>query len=221
MKENTKAERATEPRFFTPWSEPQVRRGNLPHWDLAGATYFVTWRLADSIPKEKIERLQEEREQWLSHRDQPLCESDEQEFHKRFSGKIDEWMDAGSGSCVLRDGNVRSKVEESVRHFDGERYVQHSFVIMPNHVHLLFSLAEKVALADLLHSWKSFSANRINKLLKKVGQVLWQKEYFDRLIRDWKHFGNCVRYIRNNPVKVNLRDSDYTLYESELAKSIQ
>ena len=71
----------------------------------------------------------------------------------------------------------------------------------------------------MVHSWKRYSAVRINRLLGKSG-VFWQKDYFDRLVRDQDHFANCVRYIRRNPVKAKLREDEFTLYESEMVKGI-
>jgi putative transposase len=91
---------------------------------------------------------------------------------------------------------------------------------MPNHVHVLLVQNPEIALEKLIHSWKSFSTRSINKLLGRAG-TLWQRDYFDRLVRDEQHLRNCVRYIRRNPQKANLRDSEYILYESDLAKSIE
>lgn len=89
---------------------------------------------------------------------------------------------------------------------------------MPNHIHLLVSVAEGWTLEKLLHSWRSFSAKGINKHLKQSGPV-WQRDYYDRIIRDENHFARCVRYIRNNPRKAKLTKNQFTLYETALAKS--
>jgi len=84
---------------------------------------------------------------------------------------------------------------------------------MPNHVHALFTLLGDHHLENLLHSWKSFTANKIHALTEESGR-LWQRDYFDRMIRDSAHFQNCVRYIRKNPLKANLRPGEFWLYES-------
>ena len=104
-------------------------------------------------------------------------------------------------------------------HFEGERSAMVSFVVMPNHVHALFMLLSGWSLENLIHSWKSFSAKRINHRTGQSG-VLWQKDYFDRLVRDSEHFENCVRYIWNNPKKAGLRRDGFDLWESEIAKAI-
>ena len=91
---------------------------------------------------------------------------------------------------------------------------------MPNHVHALLVQNPEYPLEDLLRSWKTFSARAINEVRKRSG-TLWQRSYFDRLVRDEKHFRNCVRYVRKNPEKAHLRNGGYILYESDLAKEIQ
>ncbi|MEQ1854715.1 MAG: transposase [Chthoniobacteraceae bacterium] len=142
----------------------------------------------------------------------------ERDYHKRFSTRVDAWLDAGHGECVLRDDRCRVVVEATLRFREGDDYLQHAWVVMPNHVHALVSLNSEAALETVLGAWKSVSSRRIGKLIGRHG-TLWQEDYFDRLIRDAEHFGNVVRYIRRNPVKAKLRDG-FTLYESEEVKGM-
>lgn len=102
---------------------------------------------------------------------------------------------------------------ETMMKYQGERVEHHAIVIMPNHVHLVFSPMER--LAKLIGAWKSVSAQRIGK-----GSV-WQRNYRDTLIRDGGHFANAVRYIRKNPAKAKLREGEFTLWESERAKLVK
>jgi putative transposase len=90
---------------------------------------------------------------------------------------------------------------------------------MPNHVHALFVQNPEWPLEKLIHSWKRFATRQINLLSGHLG-TLWQRDYFDRIVRDEKHFANCVRYIRRNPEKARLGEGQYVLYESETARSI-
>ena len=60
---------------------------------------------------------------------------------------------------------------------------------------------------------KKFTARNINRSLGKSGS-LWQKDYFDRIIRDWGHFARVARYIRGNPKKAGLGEEEFTLWES-------
>jgi putative transposase len=75
-------------------------------------------------------------------------------------------------------------------------------------------------LEKILLSWKGFTARRINALLGRIGNF-WQRDYFDRLVRDEKHFASCIRYIRRNPVKAGLRDGEFIVYQSELARIVE
>ncbi|MEY2493838.1 MAG: REP-associated tyrosine transposase [Verrucomicrobiota bacterium] len=92
-------------------------------------------------------------------------------------------------------------------------------VVMPNHIHALFVQNPEWPLEKLIRSWKGFTARRINALLGRSG-ALWQRDYFDRLVRDEEHFANCVRYIRRNPVEAQLTKNEFILWESDLARSI-
>ena len=77
---------------------------------------------------------------------------------------------------------------------------------MPNHGHLLLDPLAGNSLSDIMHSIKSYTAHEANRILNRKGQV-WAKEYFDRYIRDWRHFASTITYIENNPVKARLCDS--------------
>jgi REP element-mobilizing transposase RayT len=104
-------------------------------------------------------------------------------------------------------------VEESLSHFDGERYLLHCHVVMPNHIHVLFSLDPAERLERVVSTWKRWSSTAIGRLSGDKGGI-WQRDYFDRLIRDWAHFINVARYIRNNPHKAGLPEGAYRLYEA-------
>lgn len=207
-------------RFFNPYGEIGFTENLLPHWQQNGATYFITFRLADSIPSNLRKQWEEERAIWLRFHPYPWDPETEQEYHKRFTGAIERWLDAGHGSCVLRQSDCAKAVDDTLRHFDGKRLALISSVVMPNHVHALLVQNPEHPLEKLLHSWKSFTSHSVNRLLGRSGTV-WQRSYFDRLVRDEKHFRNCVRYIRRNPKRAHLPVGEYILYESELAKQIE
>jgi REP-associated tyrosine transposase len=209
-----------ELRFFNPYADIRFTANRLPHWQQSGAVYFVTFRLADAVPYNLRTQWESEREGWLRLHPKPWSAEIECQYHERFSGAIERWLDAGYGSCILRQPNCADIVTRTLRYFDGQRLVMISFVVMPNHAHALFVQNAEWPLEKLLRSWKSFTARKINSLLRREGS-LWQRDYFDRLVRDERHFANCVRYIRRNPAKARLHSGDYTLYETELARSIE
>jgi REP element-mobilizing transposase RayT len=201
------------PRFFNPFGEIQKHGAKLPHWEQTGATYFITFRLGDSIPQSQLKAWKEERSHWISRHPEPWNESEEAEYHRRFSAGIDRLLDQGNGSCLLRSPAVAACLSEVLTHSHNKLYFMHAFVIMPNHVHLLVSLADEASLAEKVKIWKGVSANRINRIVRREGD-LWQKNYFDRIVRDHGHFVRVARYIRLNPKKAMLKPDEFLLWES-------
>jgi REP element-mobilizing transposase RayT len=103
----------------------------------------------------------------------------------------------------LRQPDIAHLLEEAFLNFDGVRYRLLAWSVMPNHVHVLIEAITPHSLSAIVHSWKSFTANRANRLLGRSG-AFWYPDYFDRAIRDGHHFRVAVEYIENNPVKAGL-----------------
>ncbi len=184
--------------FFDFESNFQVSRRNLPHWTQPGVTYFVTFRLADSLPVEKLEALKEEKRIWLAHNPPPHSENQIKEYHRNFSQRVHDLLDARYGSCVLAKPEVYGLVESVLNFFNGERYVLGEYVVMPNHVHALVRPMASHRLNRILHSWKSFSAHQINKVTGSRGHV-WHPESFDHIVRTADQLAFIEEYIRENP----------------------
>lgn len=184
------------------------RSRNLPHWEQAGCTYFVTFRLADSLPQAELKKLTEEKEIWLRHHPEPWTVEEWKAYHRRFTARVQRWLDAGYGSCALKDPEIGRIVESALHYFDGDRYFLDKFVVMPNHVHVLFMPIGGHRLESILHSWKSFTANRINKRLNRSG-TFWMDESFDHVIRSWEYLERFREYVRQNPEKAGLRKGRY------------
>ena len=119
--------------------------------------------------------------------------------------RTEQYADSGHGACYLRDERIARLVQDALKYFDGERYRLLAWCVMPNHVHVLIEVTEH-SLSDIVHSWKSFTAHRANKLLARTGRF-WMPDYFDRFMRDDRHFAATVDYIRQNPVKAGLVDA--------------
>ncbi|MBI2425373.1 MAG: transposase [Candidatus Hydrogenedentes bacterium] len=196
--------------FFNPFEEIDHHRRNLPHWQQGETWQFVTWRLADSLPQTKLEEWRSEKEAWLKRHPRPWDDAVELDYHRTFSARVDEWLDAGHGACVLKQPACAEVVAGALRHFDGVRYSMGAFVVMPNHVHVLFRPGPDQDLADILHSWKSYSAKTINKAIGKTG-TLWQEEYWDRMIRNEAHLAACLQYIEDNPRRADLSIGEFIL----------
>jgi hypothetical protein len=124
--------------FFNPFVEIRQTENRLPQWQQQNAVLFVTFRLADALPSQLLHEWENERTTWINLHQTPWDAETELEYHKRFSGTIERWLDAGHGSCVSRQSSCARIVDETLRHFDGDRLALISSVVMPNHVHVLF-----------------------------------------------------------------------------------
>jgi len=196
---------ASRPRFGT----VTIRnRGRLPHWELDAGLYFVTFRLADSLPAQVLEEFRSERQSILATATQlgrELSADEKKQIARLFSTKIERHLDAGAGSCLLARPQIAQLVADAIRHFDAERYRLLAWCVMPNHVHVVLRLFPGQELEAVIHSWKSFTAKQVNRILTRSG-VLWGREYYDHLIRDGDQLGCIIRYVTNNPTKAGLKD---------------
>lgn len=171
-------------------------RGYLPHFETREKMQSITFRLADSLPQSKLVELARELEQ---------LPKEQRDLARRKA--IEQWLDAGMGCCALGHPAVARVVQDTLLHFDGDRYKLLAWCIMPNHVHvLIFPEAE---LGEIVQSWKSYTgrwalANNAELGLGVPGKAFWMREYWDRYIRDKKHYEAVVDYIHNNPVKAGL-----------------
>ncbi len=119
------------------FSPVEKRRRYLPHWEQEGCTYFLTWRMADSVPEAVYRPWQEERKAFWERHPKPWTDEVWKEYHQRFTRRMEQWLDAGHGSCALRAPEPRGVVADALRFFQDQRYQLDAFVIMPNHVHVL------------------------------------------------------------------------------------
>ena len=161
--------------------------------------------------------MERDREIWLARHLEPWSPEIEQEYRELYLGDLERALDESRGACSLRMPACSAIVAESLLHFDGDRVDTMAFVVMPNHVHAAVIPRGDWTLEKLVHSWKRWSAVRVNRLTGKTGE-LWQSDYFDTIVRDRVHLGRVLRYIRNNPAKAALREGESALYESEFAQ---
>lgn len=192
----------------------------LPHWQQSShATYFITFRLRDSIPREAANKLENERRLWMHQHPKPWNEKTTLEYHKTFSSRVDKLMDLGHGECILKDKRSRKALSETLFARNESDYILHNWVIMPNHVHILVTIPDQKPLGTIIGAWKKFSAIRINKITESTGPM-WQRDYFDRIVREWDHFYRVARYIRLNPSKAGLDSVNYGYWEAEWIEKV-
>jgi REP element-mobilizing transposase RayT len=179
---------------FRGWNE----RGYLPHRDEPDLTQFVTFHLADSFPA----ALRSEWEAMLqieNHQDRRL--------------QLENYLDRGRGECHLRQPDIAEMVEKALLFRHDSDYELHAWVLMPNHLHVLFTV-RGVPMSRTVENWKKFTAHEANKLLQRHGKF-WADDYWDTYRRDDAHELKTRRYIENNPVKALLvREPEQWLWSS-------
>jgi REP element-mobilizing transposase RayT len=190
-------------------------RGYLPHVKREGACYFVTFRLADSLPGDVLQKCQAERAERI-HRFHVLDDLARKkgstppkpdtldEIEREYFRGLEAFLDRGMGECCLRTPGIALIVSDAIRYFDGQRYRLDSWVVMPNHVHLVLWPMPNHSLSKILQSLKRFTAREANKMLQRTGQEFWQPESYDHWIRNDEEHTRCCRYVVNNPVKARL-----------------
>jgi len=165
-------------------------RGYLSHFDGGGVYQFITFRLCDSVPKGIIMNWSDE----LAISD--TTEKNSEDYIK-LHNRIAKYEDKGYGECFLKNRAIAKLVEDALKFYDNDRYELIEWVIMPNHVHVLIKGNPNHSLTMIVHSWKSYTASKANEILGRKGKF-WMNDYFDRYIRNDKHFNATIEYIREN-----------------------
>jgi len=188
-------------------------RGYLPHLKAEGGTYFVTFRLAGTLPREVLDNYRFEREDIVKRAEamgRKLTPDEEKRLRDLHSERVEAYLDAGHGSCWLKFPEIGEMVSNALRYFDGERYVLHAFVVMPNHVHVVVTPLGTHTLSKILQSWKSFTSHEAAKVAQAsrlpipAGKPFWQRESYDHLVRNEADFERVCQYTVEKPVKAGL-----------------
>lgn len=179
-------------------------RRRLPHIQIAGATYFVTFRLHHSLPMEALGKLSLESER-IKKLSKDKFNVEQRHWFEKFDGYLDQ---AICGEVFLKNDGVASLIAEAIHYRDTKVYDLISFCIMPNHVHLIFTPQEKekgtfYSLTEILHSLKRHTARQSNLILRRSGPF-WQDESYDSIVRDENELERIVKYVLYNPVKAGL-----------------
>jgi REP element-mobilizing transposase RayT len=184
---------------------PYYRR-RLPHYQDKEKLYFITLCLAGALPDSVAKRLSEERQKSLllaqfakgTLNREDLRTAAERNYFASINGLLDS---NPSGPSWLSDPRLADLVRDSILYRDRGQFDLYAFCIMSNHVHMV--MATRQNLFDVLGSLKKYTARRCNEILGRKGRF-WQREYYDRQIRDEEHLRRVIAYVRNNPVKAGL-----------------
>ena len=219
-----------EPTFkdFDPAGEVEVYWTDLPHWRQEGATYFVTFRLADSIPRRILQHWAELRDNWCqahglvrtleariwNERYRAIPEAERRVFERQQLGHLLVELDRCHGSSELRNSEAASIVADSLSFFDRRLLRCGDFIVLPTHVHWLVLPYSGIKLEGILQSTKRYSATRINQILNRSGR-LWQPGSFDHIVRDRDELSKIREYIQENGVNAGLSPDDYFYYRAD------
>ena len=175
------------------------KRNRLPHWDPEAGVQFSTFNLFDAIPAVARQRIEQEEATQLeviqrTRKSATIADRIAVDAWKR--RQLQGVLDQSNGCCLLRDPALATIVEDSIRYLDGRKYGLISWTVMPNHAHLVYSVRDST-IDDVMQTLKGFTAHAINKRLGRSG-ALWQRDYFDRLLRTSDELERVVRYVLRN-----------------------
>ena len=178
----------------------------LPMWEANGAIYHISLHLADSVPQDQLLAWKEERARIDARlkdtMNPPLATEREfliDEMRAVYNERVEKFLNAGCGSCLLADARVAEAVRETLVYANGKRFALHAYAIMPNHLHVIvggFGAAGQVR--KQIEDWKSISAHRINKLLNREGSV-WRRDEYTHIIRSREEYADQLSYVWHNP----------------------
>ncbi|MGA9365350.1 MAG: transposase [Bacteroidota bacterium] len=190
-------------------------RRHLPHYQPPGATFFATFRLIDSLPVEVVAGLKEDhkKEERILMRIEDKQDRDYRAINqrKRYFSKFDEALNRCSSSPQwFNKPAVADTVKEAIHYRNGNEYGLLAYCIMPNHVHMVFSLetvgrrgSSPQRVTKILENLKWYTAKAANKILGRKG-AFWQHESYDHVVRGPRELKRIVAYVLNNPVKAGL-----------------
>ena len=207
----------------------------LPHLAPIGGTFFVTFRLADSLPQPIVKGLVEELDNTIAQIRSEMPDNYEElivNAKKHYFGKFDHQLDAKPyGDCYLEQPAIAQIVVDKLNEYNGRHYELNAYCIMPNHVHAIFdfsvqlhplsnsadfnrpnvlnpseSFANYVQLDKVMQLIKGGSALTCNRKLNRTG-AFWYKDSYDHFVRNGEEWRRILHYTKDNPVKAGLVDN--------------
>ena len=179
-------------------------RRNLPHWIPEGKSIFITWRLHGTLPASVRRKVAASRAKSCNSGNSAVPSNQSEDSMDQAFLQMDSCLDAAQkGPVWLADRELADYAEYPIlRCAELGRYDLHAYVVMPNHVHVLFT--PHAPLAKISATLKGVSARDINASLGRSGKPVWQDESFDHWIRNPDEFERIRRYIEWNPVTAGL-----------------
>jgi REP element-mobilizing transposase RayT len=182
-------------------------RGRLPHWEKEAGLYFLTFHLADSLPNEVLRKIAK-RHQILAEAKRigaRLLPEQKAELAEYSRPRVEAYVDRGCGRAALADPRVAGAMTAALSYWNDKRYRLLAWCVMPNHVHVVLKLFSGHELGAIVKGWKLHVSKAAKHALSQTGK-LWQREYYDHLIRNGEELERAVQYVIENPAKAGLKD---------------
>lgn len=173
-------------------------RRNLPHYYLPNSTYFITFRVKDSIPLKNLLRIK------LKYDKLRSTQKSKSDINDNYFYEYDSLLNDFNSCKYLDNRELSNIVKVELHKYDGKEYKLICYSILPNHVHLIFHLTENArSISKIMQAIKRVSAYKINVVLKRKGSF-WQSESYDHLVRDDEELLDIINYTLLNPVKAGI-----------------
>ncbi len=178
-------------------------RNRLPHWEVIGASFFITFRCEGSLPSEAVRKLSELSQSVLS------VEAESDSFavlQRQMFATAEKFLDSGFGFSPFSDGRLADEFVALMKDWAVESdWALLAFCVMPNHVHILARKKsdQSLDLKSFVARLKGKSSRRLNELLNRTGPF-WHSDWFDRWMRTREEEKRVISYIMNNPLKAGI-----------------
>jgi len=204
-------------RPYRPSSSDSVYHNILPHRFQAGKTVFVTWRLSDSLPQvaDQEKSIRRTQKRWLDREQLPFCpwtQNIEEILRNQYPEKLNRfkmirfWVQENFdkknfGSCALRHQKAIHRLWEAVREEEKWGLGIGDGVVCFNHVHLLMVLGDDANLKCHMERIKGRASRYLGlEELPELPKPVWQRYWFDHLVRDASKLTRIRKYIADHPV---------------------
>ena len=197
--------------------KPFYRR-NLPHIQPPGATFFVTFHLAGSLPRSVLQQWKSEKTASSQCENKIYRSTDEhmtsdqkgkhEERERQWFRKIEKTLDdAQSGPVWLKNDQIAKEVADSMHYLDGKVYRLDAYCIMTNHVHAVFAPLS-IQTSDVAQTFslrpnnndaqtKSFCYHTLSSIMQSLKGYTARKanQHLGRRGAFWQHesYDHCVR----------------------------
>ena len=203
---------------------------NLPHFQPSGYSFFVTFRLTETLPAEVIKNYKAIKKKRLEiiagYDNQNVRREKYHELQSEYFKLYDDYIDKCiSGHQWLKEKKVAEIVKESLHYRDGNEYDLISYTIMSNHVHMVFIPYDKPVSLGAEHP-----ASNIHRPVELHKELLPEQNddtvgspyRVTKILQDMKKFtaSNCNKILNRSGEFWHHESYDHVVRDSQELKRI-